>query len=49
MVPPFALSDATVGVVPSEGTGGGDATGTGDDPGGGTDGSHDDGDTAHSS
>ena len=48
MVPPFVLSDATVGVVLSKGTRGGDATGTGDAPGGEIDGSHDDGDTVHS-
>ena len=41
-------SDATVGVVPGEGTGG-DSTGTGDAPGGGLDSSHVDGDTTHSS
>ena len=34
MAPPFVPSDATVSVVPREGTGGGDATGTGDAPGG---------------
>ena len=34
MAPLFVPSDATVSVVPREGTGGGDATGTGDAPGG---------------
>ena len=48
MVPPFVPADATVGVVPGEGTGGGDFTGTGDAPGGGLDSSHVDGDTTHS-
>ena len=46
MAPPFVPSDATVGEIPREGTGEGDATGTGDAPGGRIDGSHDDGDTA---
>ena len=43
VAPPFVPSDATVGEIPREGTGGGDATGTGDAPGGRIDGSHDDG------
>ena len=34
MAPPFEPADATVGVVPREGMGGGDSTGTGDAPGG---------------
>ena len=39
IAPPFVPSDATVGEIPREGTGGGDATGTGDAPGGRIDGS----------
>ena len=49
MAPLFEPADATVGVVPGEGMGGGDSTGTGDAPGGGLDSSHVDGDTTHSS
>ena len=49
MAPPFVPPDVTVGVVPREGIGGGDAMGTGDAPGGGIDGSHDDRDMARSS
>ena len=48
MAPPFEPADATVGVVPGEGMGGGDSTGTGDAPGGGLDSSHVDEDTTHS-
>ena len=47
MAAPFAASDATVGVVPEEGTGGGDSTGTGDAPKGRFDSSHVNGDTTH--
>ena len=48
MAPPLVRSDATVGVVLGEGTGGGDSTGTGDAPGGGIDSSHINGNTTHS-
>ena len=44
MAPPFVPTDATVGVVPREGT-----MVTGDAPGGGLDSSHVNGDTTHSS
>ena len=48
MAPLLVRSDATVGVVLGEGTGGGDSTGTGDAPGGGIDSSHVNGNTTHS-
>ena len=49
MVPPFVPSDATVGVVPGERTGGGDSMGTGDAPGGELNSSHVNGDMTQSS